>query len=193
MLNSIKLKYPNKSHRKEVILPKESNELAEFMGIMMGDGGINNSWQTTITLNSVADAKYGKYVPNLCKKLFGILPAVRKRKTCKALVISLASTSVVDFLVSQGLPRGNKLKHGLKIPEWVYKRKSYQASCLRGLIDTDGCIFIHKHVVAGKVYKNITLSFANHSPELLSFVVSTLERFGIVAYITVRGTEVCIY
>lgn len=35
------LKYPKKSHRKEVILPKYSEDLAEFFGIMMGDGGIN--------------------------------------------------------------------------------------------------------------------------------------------------------
>lgn len=189
----LNLKYPNRSHRKEIILPKESNYLAEFLGIMMGDGGINNLWQANITLNFIADAKYSKYVTSLCKKLFGVLPAVRKRKTSNALVISLASTSVVDFLVSQGLPRGNKLEHGLKIPGWIFKKKSYQASCLRGLIDTDGCIYIHKHIVSGKIYKNITLSFSNHSPELLSYVVSTLEKLGIMAYITGRGTEVCVY
>lgn len=187
------LKYPRKSHRKKVILPRRSDMLAEFLGIMMGDGGINNLWQITITLNSVADAKYARYVVVLCKKLFGISPAVRKRKGKRALVISLASTSVVDFLVSQGLPRGNKIKNGLKIPNWIFSKDSYQKSCLRGMLDTDGCIFIHKHRVCGKIYKNISLSFTSYSQELISYVMSTLERFGIIAYITGRGTDVNIY
>ncbi|CAN5736640.1 hypothetical protein BH11PAT2_BH11PAT2_00030 [soil metagenome] len=47
------LKYPNKSHRKKVILPAESVKLAEFFGIMMGDGGINNDWQANITLKNI--------------------------------------------------------------------------------------------------------------------------------------------
>jgi DNA-binding transcriptional regulator WhiA len=188
-----RLKYPKRSHRKKVIIPKQSKLLAEFLGIMMGDGGINNLWQATITLNAVADAKYAQYIFSLCKKLFGIVPAVRKRKGNKALVISLASTSVVDFLVSQGLSRGNKIKNGLNIPDWIFKNKSYQKLCLRGLVDTDGCIYIHKHRVCGKLYQNIGLSFSSHSPELILFIIDTLEKFGIMAYITGRGTEVCIY
>lgn len=193
MIGVSRLKYPRKSHRKEIVLPKESDELAEFLGIMMGDGGINNLWQANITLNSEKDAKYAGYVTKLCKKLFGILPAVRKRKTTKALVISLASTSVVDFLVSQGLPRGNKIKNGIRIPNWILRKKSYQKFCLRGLIDTDGCVYTHSHRICGKIYKNIGLSFSSLSPELILYVITTLEKFGIKAYITRRGTEVCIY
>lgn len=193
MSDVLSLKYPRKSNRKKVTLPNHSKKLAEFLGIMMGDGGINNLWQATITLNAVADAKYALYVVGLCKKLFGILPAVRRRKETKTLVISLASTSVVDFLVSQGLPRGNKIKNGLKIPGWIIEKKSYQLACLRGLVDTDGCLYIHKHKVGGKLYKNIGFSFSSHSSELVSFMMSTLEKFGIIAYITGRGTEVCIY
>ncbi|MDO8564653.1 MAG: hypothetical protein Q7R88_01520, partial [bacterium] len=154
MADIISLTYPKKSHRKHVILPKYSIQLAEFFGIMMGDGGINNLWQATITLNSIKDASYSIYISDLCKKLFGILPVLRKRKERNALVVSLASTSIVDFLVAQGLSRGNKLKNGLKIPEWILKEKSYRIACVRGLIDTDGCMFVHIHRVKGKVYKN---------------------------------------
>ncbi len=187
------LKYPKKSHRKEVFLPKQSKELAEFLGIMMGDGGINNLWQATITLNAVKDAQYARYVTNLCQELFGVLPSVRRRKGNKALVISLAGTSIVNFLVSQGLPRGNKIKNGIKFPNWIFKKTSYQKFCLRGLIDTDGCIYMHRHTVCGKQYNNIGLSFSSLSSELILYVITTLEKFGIKAYITGRGTEVCVY
>ncbi|MEK7140843.1 MAG: hypothetical protein AAB815_03600 [Patescibacteria group bacterium] len=158
------LKYPKKSHRKKVTLPKYSVYLAEFFGIMLGDGGINNPWQANITLNAVKDDEYAKYVFGLCKKLFGVEPAIRKRKTTNALVISLASMSVVNFLVVNGLPRGNKLKAGLKIPKWILRKRSYRKACIRGLVDTDGCMFVHVHRVRGKTYRNIGLSFTSYSP-----------------------------
>lgn len=167
--------------------------LAEFFGIMMGDGGINNLWQITITLNAVADARYARRVSGLCKKLFGVSPSVRRRKESKTLVISLASTSVVDFLISQGLPRGDKIKNGIKVPDWILGKLLYQKACLRGLVDTDGCLFIHKHRVLGNLYKNIGLSFRNCSPNLIFWVATTLEELGIMAHITSRGSDVCIY
>lgn len=104
------LNHPDKSHRKLVSLPKYSVQLAEFFGLMIGDGGINNPWQANITLNAIKDREYAAYISKLCKALFNIAPAIRKRKERQALVISLASTTVVDFLVMNGLPRGNKLK-----------------------------------------------------------------------------------
>lgn len=187
------LKYPKKSHRKEVLLPHYSEDLAEFFGIMMGDGGINNPWQVNITLNFVADALYSKYVFALCKKLFGIEPAMRKRKERDALVILLSSTSVVDFLVSNGLPRGNKLKQGLRIPEWILDKSSYRKACVRGLVDTDGCIFVHTHRVSGKLYKNLGFTFTSYSSELIFQVADILDENGIAPHITKRGRDIYIY
>ncbi|MFA6301113.1 MAG: LAGLIDADG family homing endonuclease [Candidatus Paceibacterota bacterium] len=187
------LKNPNKSHRKQISLPKYSTNLAEFFGIMIGDGGINNPWQANITLNSIKDANYAKYVYDLCDKLFGVTPAIRKRKTRNALVLSLASTSVVDFLVKNGLARGNKLKMGLKIPRWILEQSSYKKACVRGLMDTDGCIFVHTHKVSGKIYKNISLSFTSYSPELVFQVADILAEFKIIPHISKRGRDVTLY
>lgn len=193
MTNITYLKYPKKSHRKEVILPKYSAKLAEFFGIMIGDGGINNLWQITISLNSIKDIKYGSYVFNLCNTLFNIFPAIRKRKSSNTLVISLASISIVDFLVSEGLSRGNKLKNGLDIPEWILNNKSYRKACVRGLVDTDGCVFIHTHRVKGKIYKNISLTFTSLSPKLIFRVTEILAEFGILAHIDNKGENIYLY
>ena len=193
MSDILTLKYPKKSHRKKVILPKYSEKLAEFFGIMLGDGGINNDWQATITVNSEADVKYSIYVTKLCKELFGILPAVRKRKIKKALVISLASTSVVDFLVEHGLSRGNKLKNGLRMPDWILSKKKYRYACIRGLVDTDGCIYIHKHTVRGKTYRNIGLAFTSLSPELIFQMLPIFEESGIMPHIASRGKDIRLY
>lgn len=186
------LAYPKKSHRKNVVLPKYSTRLAEFFGIMLGDGGINNPWQANITLNSVKDKEYALYILKLCNDLFGVSPAIRKRKGRQALVVSLASTSVVDFLVAHGLPRGNKLKQGLNVPKWILSKKEYRIACIRGLVDTDGCLFIHKHSVAGKTYKNIGLCFTSYSPKLIQQVATILEEFLIMPHIS-RGRHIYLY
>lgn len=53
MVNVQELRYPEKSHRKKVTIPKYSQNLAEFFGIMIGDGGVNNTWQANISVNAV--------------------------------------------------------------------------------------------------------------------------------------------
>ena len=187
------LVYPKKSHRKFVNIPKYSESLAEFFGLMMGDGGINNPWQVNITLNAVKDRNYADYIIRLCQSLFGITPAVRKRKTSQALVVCLASTTIVDFLVNEGLPRGNKLENGLKIPEWILNKKSYRIACIRGLMDTDGGLYVHKHLVLGKKYNNIGLCFCSHSLDLISQVASILKENKIEPHIEGWGQKIYLY
>lgn len=193
MVDLIKLKYPKKSHRKKVILPRFSKTLAEFFGIMMGDGGINNNWQANITVNSIADLSYSKYLSSLSKKLFGVEPAIRKRKNTNALVVSITSISIVDFLVINGLSRGNKLKNGLSIPEWILSKPSYRKACVRGLVDTDGCMFVHVHKIKGKIYKNIGLTFTSYSPELIFQVAEILQEFNIIPHVSKRGRDIYLY
>ena len=187
------LKHPEKSHRKKVTLPKYSSDLAEFFGIMLGDGGINNDWQATITINSVADKEYADYVVWRCMRLFGVTPALHKRKNKQALLIALASTSVVDFLVAEGLPRGNKLAGKLEIPVWVLEKPKYKIACVRGLVDTDGCLYIHRHRVAGKTYKNIGFCFTNFSPYLIRQVASIFGENGIQPVISNKGRSIYLY
>ncbi|MGH7174849.1 MAG: LAGLIDADG family homing endonuclease [Minisyncoccia bacterium] len=187
------LKYPKKSHRKKASLPRPSAKLAEFVGIMIGDGGIGNAWQAVITVNAIVDKDYAKYIKNLCIDLFDVTPIVRKRMNRQALDIVLTSINVVDFLVSCGLPRGNKLAQGLEIPGWIMQNKSFRKACLRGLVDTDGCIFIHEHNVNKKEYRNIGLCFTSYSPELLRQVACVFEEFEVIPHIDTRWKNVYLY
>ncbi len=194
MSSTTELKYPKKSHRKLVNLPNDSVDLAEFFGIMIGDGGINNPWQANISLNSESDLAFSKYILNLTKNLFELEPSIRKRKTTSTLIISIASTTIVNFLVGKGLVRGNKLKSGLKIPEWILERSEYRKACLRGLIDTDGCLYIHTHKSKwNKIYKNIGFNFNSYSPELIEQVAEILQENEITPHINKRGTDIYLY
>lgn len=160
---------------------------------MLGDGGIHTPWQATISLNWLADKDYAEYVTKLCQLLFSIRPSVYKRKTRNTAVIRLSSATVVEYLIKQGLHRGNKLRQGLVIPDWIMRRKSYRLACLRGLMDTDGCIFIHRHTVRGKEYKNIGLTFTSYSPELIEQVAKILAEVKIIPHITERHRDIYLY
>ena len=193
MADITSLQYPKKSHRKKILLPKRSVHLAEFFGIMLGDGGINNPWQATITLNATKDRLYASYIKKMIEGLFGVVPNSFVYKTKDALRILANGVSLVDFLVSEGLPRGNKLRAGLVIPAWILKKRAYSHACVRGLVDTDGCMFIHTHTVAGEVYKNIGLTFSSRSPELIGQVAAVLEKSGIMPHVHLKGTDIYIY
>ncbi|HBA36701.1 TPA: hypothetical protein DCZ15_02380 [Candidatus Falkowbacteria bacterium] len=186
------LKYPTKSHRKTIKTPRESIRLAELIGIEFGDGGINNPWQVVITLNADKDEKYAEYVVRLIRELFGIEPVVRKRGK-RTLQIVSSSISLVDFLVKKGAVRGNKIKQMFDIPNWVGKNDKYSKVFVRGLVDTDGCLYIHRHKIKGVNYKNIGFCFTSYSRNLLNSVASILRKSGIESYIKNDGRSIYLY
>ena len=158
--------------------PRKSKELAEFFGIMMGDGGITNS-QICVTLHHIDDLEYSKFVIKLMKKLFDILPSVYHIKKMSVNNIVISRSGLVKYLNSMGLLIGNKIKQGLNIPSWINKNRSYKIACLRGLVDTDGCIFIHKYKVKGKYYSYKKLSFTSYSKPLRDSVCFIMKNFGL--------------
>jgi hypothetical protein len=54
---------------KEIHMPKLTAELAEFTGIMIGDGTVA-PYHIAVTLNSHTDAEYAQWVSNLLNTLF---------------------------------------------------------------------------------------------------------------------------
>ena len=152
-------------------------ELAEYVGIVLGDGGINKG-QCAITLNSEADRSYVDFVSDLGQKLFTEKPKLLKRKDSKAIVLYYNGVSMVKFLTKIGLKIGNKVKHQVDVPDWIKNNKKYKVVCLRGLMDTDGGVFLHKYKVNGKEYIYKKICFTNRSLPLLFYVKNTLEELG---------------
>jgi DNA-binding transcriptional regulator WhiA len=187
------LKYPNKSHRKIIKFPNESNDLAELMGIIAGDGGINNNWQLVISLNSIKDLNYSSYIISLIEKLFNIKVAIRKRPNQNTLILVCSSTSLVDYLVSKGAIRGNKITQEINIPSWITKKIAFKKAYVRGIVDTDGCLYIHKHSVSRSQYSNIGFCFTSFSDKLLLSVAHILSEFGIEPHIKDKNHRIYLY
>lgn len=172
--------YQHCNLRKNILKPRNTTKLAEFFGIVLGDGGISYR-QVVITLNKENDKGYISFVCGLIKELFGITPAVyhfRSLKSKKIAGITISSTSLVEFLLSKGLKIGNKVKQQVGVPDWIKNKVGLSKSCLRGLIDTDGGVYFHRHKSHGCQCFNIGLQLTNKSIPILTFAEEALKAIG---------------
>lgn len=163
----------NRNGLKRVVLPLESPELAEFVGICLGDGHASR-YQVTVSLNSIVDRKYVIYVTNLMTRLFkGPKITVLKRKNLNMLDVKLNSVLVAEFMRKNGVVPNNKY-----VPKWINKKQPYINFCLRGLFDTEGSISfkIYKAKKGISLYKQ--LNFRNANLGLMRFVRDNLLQQG---------------
>lgn len=164
--------------------PKFSRDLAEFVGILLGDGGITKN-QIIVTLHCVDDREYSKYVISLIKDNFDLAVARHKKKNCNAFDIRISRVGLVKYFTKRiGLKIGNKVKQKVDIPLWVKKKYGFQVSCLRGLMDTDGSFFTHSYKVSGKIYNYVKICFTSRSEPLLKSVSDILTKLKINHRIT---------
>lgn len=159
--------------------PKKSEDLAEFVGIMLGDGGITQ-YQVTITFHSEDEKEYSKFVANLIKGLFDVPVGIHYDKESLSVDFVISRSELVRFCIEElGLKKGNKIKQQVDIPDWIKQNKRFAIACLRGLIDTDGCIFTHRYKVNGNFYNYKKLCFTSYSGPLRQSVFNILQNIGL--------------
>ena len=163
-------KYSNCQIAKQFPMPKLSSDLAEFIGIILGDGGLTR-YQLKITLNSKEEKEYRIFVSNLIFKLFYVHPKIYQRKNEKTCNISLAGIKLIEILDKLGVEYGSKVNRQAQVPRWVKNNSNYAQACLRGLMDTDGCVYHHHHVSHGVYCLNLGLTFTNLSQPLVDSIL----------------------
>ena len=175
---------------KPIKKPFYSADLAEFIGIVLGDGAISR-YQITITLNAQNEEEYSRYVVSLAKGLFGVPVGISYCKKDSVIDLIISRSELVRYCTERlGLKKGNKVKQQVDIPEWIKRRKQYSIACLRGLVDTDGCIFLHRYKAKRKWYAYKKLSFSNRSKPLLYSVFSIFKKLKMSPRITKDGKDV---
>jgi len=170
----------SKGKTKKISIPKDSEELAEFYGIMLGDGNstkIKDYKIGTYMIRIVGDLNKDKeylsdYVKQLIEELFKIKVRVGRFKS-NAMFIEAHSIKLVDFLESKGFKPGNKIKNQLQIPKWIKQNPKYLSLCLRGLYDTDGSVY---KLTNQNCYQ---IDFCNKNQYLLEDVRESLICLGI--------------
>lgn len=144
-----KIKISKNDEKRGVFFPKQSNcKLAEFIGILTGDGYINyypkkEDYIIEIAGDSRFDKEYlTQYMPSIIKRLFNVVPSIYYRKNKNAMYLRIRSKGLFNFLRCANFKNG--LKGQITIPSWILKNDKYMISFIKGFADTDGCLMFKK-------------------------------------------------
>lgn len=143
------------NERNDVFIPQKfSEDLAEFIGILLGDGHLT-PFQVSVTLGKKDE--YDDYVIKLMNRLFKVKP--KKIFTREGhIVIYLGSARLVKWFLAMGMVF-NKVKYQVDFPEWIFQKKEFMAKAIRGFFDTDGSVYRLRH--------GVQFSYCNMSKPLL--------------------------
>lgn len=170
-------KFTNKDYfiEKEIVRPRKGEKLAEFVGIMLGDGSITPR-QVGVTVHYKDDRAYSLFIKQLMQLLFQVMPTRSVQPNRSVTTITISRTKLVRFCRSIGLVVGNKIKQQIDIPEWIFTKRLFQRACIRGLMDTDGSIFSECHTIHGKKYRYPRLSLVSASAPLRRSALRILKE-----------------
>ena len=175
-----------------LLTDRPSSELAESIGIMLGDGSSlmrGGYYYVRISGHSEDERDYRlHHVSPLFSRLFEVRFNLSIHKTAKELTLTKGSKDLVYTLKHWGFPPGNKKRNNVRIPSWIFESQEYLKACVRGLIDTDGSVC----PITGRKYPYIW--FSSSIPNLRKTFTSAMEILGFrLAKWTGRGTpQTCI-
>ena len=143
---------------------KHSEDLAEFFGIMLGDGHVSH-FQVVVSLGN-KEEKYAQYVRSLIKRIFKTNVKISIRGNGHRDVY-LGSVDITSWLLKQGLVH-NKVKSQVDVPSWIFSKNKFMKRFLRGFFDTDGSVY--------KLKYGIQISFCNRSLPMLKSLQLMLKK-----------------
>jgi len=146
---------------------------AYIIGLALGDGNLSNSNGRAVRLRITCDTKYPQLYLHIQESLKKLLPnntvSLVDRSGEGCLEVSCYSNSLEDILGWKA-KGGSKYEQGVKIPNWILENKVFTKECLRGLIQTDGSVYIDR----GYLMVNLTSSI---KPLVLS-IVNAIQNIG---------------
>jgi hypothetical protein len=162
---------------KQIERPSLSPQLAELIGIILGDGSIRDYYMT-VSLNLWQEGDYAKFVSSLIKSLFNVSATLHTEILKSTYTVRVSSVNLVEFLNEIGLMTSNKVEQQVGLPDWIFENEETMRACLRGLMDTDGSVYLHRYKSGGIDYGYVKLTFSNHSRTLLNDIMTMLSALG---------------
>lgn len=150
---------------------QDRNLQAYIIGLAIGDGNLSNPNSRATRLRITCDRKYPALIEKIKISLHQLLPqnkvSIVERKGC--VDISVYSNHLEKILgwQSQG---GSKFTQNVSVPNWVKEKNDYKISCLKGLIETDGSIYLDRG------YK--MMMFSTIIPKLAADAIEIIKSLG---------------
>ena len=150
---------------------KKDGDLAELMGVILGDGHIEK-FPRTERLLIFSNAKNKGFVDRysaLVEKIFNKKPYVYLLATSNCIRVSLYEKNISKRL---GIKTGSRKNMSVVVPKWILSNEVYLTRYLRGLYEAEGSESHHEPTCTHK------LSFANLNQSLLKNVYKLMSRLG---------------
>ncbi|MDO8647079.1 MAG: LAGLIDADG family homing endonuclease [Candidatus Diapherotrites archaeon] len=154
-----------------------SEEFCEFVGAFIGDGWLDYSNSSVgIVGNRSLDSEYLIRLKNNAQSVFGLNGKLSERKDCLATVLRLNSKMLCELFVNRfGFPKGAKT-HSVRIPEEILNsEEQFIFAVIRGIFDTDGCVFLDKRKIYKKPYPRISLQIVSKNLAEQLFMILSKE------------------
>jgi len=161
----------------------ESGDLAELMGVVLGDGHLSRFPRTeelTIFSNSNNRGFIVRY-GNLLEKIFNKKPYIAKTSWSNCVRIRIYQKEIKKRL---GIPYSPRGKRTIKIPGWILKNEQYIVRYLRGLYEAEGSFCIHKPT---GTYKFL---FRNRNRSMLRNVFRLMKKIGFHPHVSSEQVQI---
>jgi hypothetical protein len=148
-----------------------SLELAEYIGVILGDGNISR-FDRTDRILIVGDYNKISFINRYAKMtelLFLKRPTISRVKGTNTVRISLYQKNIADRL---GVPTGNRSKLIFHLPAWIDKDITFLVAFLKGLYEAEGSLSIHLPTYT------YNFQFSNKNTSLLLIVEKALKLLG---------------
>jgi len=156
-----------------------SEELCEFLGVIIGDGCTNKYgklYQTQISGDKILDKDYYNNLSKICYNLFNINPKIVIRP--RGMYFNLYSKNMFKLLVKRfNIPPGIKC-YTVKIPNEILKsEEKFVKALLRGMFNTDGGVGFDKRKSYKKPY--VRINYVSVSKPLIAQLRALLTSYKI--------------
>lgn len=162
--------------------PNVNEKLAEFFGVYLGDGTLTRYF-IRISGDSRYDLSYFEYLDLLVFELFGIHGKISRNKKTNNLYFTIYSKKLCDFFNKRlGVKYGDKINNNTLISDLFLNDPPLALACLRGLVDTDGCVSLRGD--------SFSISFFSGNPVLIKQIKTTFWKYGFFTYVSKGGDEI---
>ena len=127
-------------------IPRRSPLLGYVVGVALGDGNLSNPNGRATRLRITCDAKYPMLATKIRESLQALFPRNKVSVVWRAATyfdISCYSNQL-ESLLGWRVGKGAKVEQGIVVPDWIKSKAGYIISCLRGLMETDGTMYIDR-------------------------------------------------
>ncbi|OHA34847.1 MAG: hypothetical protein A2928_01445 [Candidatus Taylorbacteria bacterium RIFCSPLOWO2_01_FULL_45_15b] len=144
---------------------------AYIIGLALGDGNLSNPNGRATRLRITCDKKYPQLITEVQASLTKLLPSnkvsVINRTNC--VDISCYSNHF-ENLLRWKVSLGSKFRQKVRVPDWIKAKNIYIKECLRGLLQTDGSIYLDRGYTM--------VNFVSCIPTLAMDVISMMNQLG---------------